>query len=111
MIPRLFDPLRTLVTEWREDAARRRKVVPTDQAADALAFCAAGLEQQLALVEASMHRLTAGEYAELHGVTRETVRNWFHAGLLSGAVHAGGELRIPATLKPPQIRRHRKPAA
>lgn len=100
MIERVWSSLRALAKSYREEAKNRRKVVPTDPAADALDFAAEELVQHVKQLEAATEWLTTSEYAQMHGVSSQTVRNWCEKRRLEGAELLQGEWRIPRSAKP-----------
>lgn len=100
MIERVWSSLRALAKSYRDEAVNRRKVVPTDPAADALEFAAEELTVHVAQLEASTEWLSTSEYGQLHGVVSQTVRNWCEKRRLPGAELLHGEWRIPRSAKP-----------
>ena len=67
---------RAVAETWRDEATRRRKISPTDPVADTMEFCATELLDHLQGVDRQTHWLGSEDFAQLHGVTPQTVRNW-----------------------------------
>lgn len=104
MIARVWADFRQLADAWQKDADRRRAVFEADPAAGALDYAAAELREKVRLLEGSTLMLTTTEFGQQHGACAQTVRGWCARGLLSGAIMAGGEWRIPRDTPAPVTR-------
>ena len=68
---------------WREEADRRRELSKTDPVADTLAYCAGELLARLRPVSITERDSVSVErFAELMGVSAQTVRQWCRRGLV-----------------------------
>lgn len=90
---------------WKDEATRRRRLSAHDAVADALDYCAAELVEGLRQYEDPTAMLSVEAYAEMHGVTPQTVRNWIRGGELD-ARNTGRRWEIPRGAE----RRRRKSA-
>lgn len=69
--------------EWRDEAERRRALSRTDPVADTLAFCASELVSRVRAVSVTEREsITVERFAELMGVSAQTVRQWCRRGLV-----------------------------
>lgn len=76
--------------EWRRQVTDRRRFTAHDPVADALEQCADDLDQCLIDIQEHFEFLSVGDYAALHRVAAQTVRNWIHAGELEAYEDAKG---------------------
>jgi DNA-binding transcriptional regulator YiaG len=84
-------------TEWETDALTMRKMTPVNPPADTLDYAAKQLLDLVRTVGTAMRKLAPRRFAELHGVSEQTVRRWCARGELPGARQtARGEWEIPA---------------
>lgn len=89
--------VRGVISAWKQDAERRRKVSPADQIADAFDHCAAEMESELASAIDAHRLLTVQQYARLRDVDDSTVRRWCIRGELPGEKNEAGDWMIPAS--------------
>jgi len=82
VIGAVFASLKALAGGWQEEANRRRKLTATDPAADALAFCAGELLEQVRQLSDDTLWLGVTDYATLHRISPQTVRAWIRKGEL-----------------------------
>ena len=78
--------------KWRAEAEQRRRHDPNDQVAAAIDVCADELNQCLGQMSQTFEFVTPAQYAELHNVTDQTVRNWIRKGELEAHQTAKGSL-------------------
>lgn len=79
--------------EWRDEAERRREMSKTDPVADTLAFCASELVARVrAVAVIESDSVTVERYAEIAGVTPQTVRQWCRRGLVQAHLSGRGWL-------------------
>lgn len=99
MIDHIFEQLRESVKNLNSYAEKRHAISSTDPVADGIAFAAKEIGEAIAKVEAETETLTTAQYAEMHGVTPQSVCTWIRAGQLE----AGGDpivgYRIPRAAK------------
>lgn len=103
----VFATLRRRVEELKAEARQRRKVTPDDAAADGMDYTADEVLVTLEECERASRELTVAEYARLHRVGRQTVRDWIRAGKLAARETARGEYLIPRAARPPKPARAR----
>jgi excisionase family DNA binding protein len=104
MIDTVFAAMRTLAGEMQTEAAKRKAMTPTDPAAEASLYWAERLTLRVAELEADAEHVTPAQYASLHGVTEQTVRNWIRRGELAAEDTPRG-YRIPrAAVRTPHLR-------
>ncbi len=82
MIDALLDAGRKLAISWQSEADRRRRISPNDPVADTLDYCAGEILTQLGELQQDSTWVGVEDYAELHDVTPQTVRNWIRRGEL-----------------------------
>lgn len=80
MIQGVLAELRALANTWRADAKRINQLSPSSEVASTLEGVAAELERLVLHLETGAQLLTVKQYAELHGVTSQTIRNWIRTG-------------------------------
>ncbi len=82
MIDELFTRVRTAVADVDAEVAKRRAVSTVDAVADGMAFAAQEFRATLDDIERDTEEISTEQYAELHGVTPQTVGNWIRRGEL-----------------------------
>lgn len=93
----------SLAREWREEAERRRVISKADPVPDVLEYCAGELAARVRTAD-SVEPIGVAEFARVHGVTEQTVRNWCRSGRLP-AVDTPKGWAIPKDASPPTGRR------
>jgi excisionase family DNA binding protein len=99
--------LRTLAREMEEEAKSRRKLTPTapDAVAEACDYWAGRAATRAEELEREGATLTPAQFAALHNVTEQTVRNWIRRGELTAEPTASGyriarsAVRVPGRRK------------
>lgn len=86
-------PFNELIASWRRDAEVRLKRVANDPVAATLDYCAAELAGVVA--RETLKPRTPAEFADLCGVTEQTVTSWCRRGLIEAYQDATGHWRIP----------------
>ena len=76
------DRIESLVSSWRQEAARRRAMSAHDVGADLLEYCAGELHSELRDVIDADEPIGPDAYAALHKVSVSTVRRWCKSGAL-----------------------------
>lgn len=94
MLETIFTAMRTLAAEMEAEATSRRRLTPGDAAAEASDYWASLLRARVAELEQDAETLTPAQYATLHGVTEQTVRNWIRRGELVADGDAASGYRI-----------------
>lgn len=95
MLDMVLERVRALATEMRTKATERRQLHPVDAAADTCVFWALRVEALVEELAAGAETLSPEQYAALHGVSPQSVRNWSRAGELAATRGADGHWRIP----------------
>lgn len=97
----LADVVRGAISDFRSEAARRRKITAVDPVADTLAHVASDLADRLRHAEHATERLTPEQYGALPHIDAkpQTVRKWCRLGQLPGAEHTESGWRIPRDAK------------
>ena len=78
----VFAANRAVAEAWQSEAERRRKIATADPVADTLDFCAGEILTQLNELQQDSTWIGVEDYAALHDVTPQTVRNWIRRGEL-----------------------------
>ena len=76
----VFAANRAAAESWQQEAADRRKISAIDPVADTLDYCAAEIFDRIAELDQKVNWVNTEEYAELHGITPQTVRSWIRSG-------------------------------
>lgn len=97
MLDVVFASVRSVAESWRQEVSRRRQFSRTDPVADALDYAASELTGEIERLERDLHYLSPEQYAELKGVSSQTIRNWINAGELEAVRDGRGRWLIPAT--------------
>ncbi len=76
----VFAASRAVAQSWQREAADRRKISAVDPVADTLDYCAIEILDRIVELEQKANWVNTEEYARLHGITPQTVRNWIRSG-------------------------------
>ena len=82
MLLAILAEVRALGNEWRADAKRIKQLSPSSEIASTLEGVAAELDRLVLHLESGAKLVTVKEFAQLHGVTSQTIRNWIRTGEL-----------------------------
>lgn len=103
--------VRDAIAEVRAEAKTRRDLTPADAAAAALEFSANHIESAIDTVLMETERLTPEQYAEKHGVSRQTVTRWIRLGWIQAERVGSGYLIQRDTPTPARELRARRKAS
>ena len=94
MLQALLAEVRALGNDWRADAKRIKQLSPSSEVASTLEGVAEELDRLVLHLESGTKYLTVQGYAEMHGVTPQTVRNWIRTGQLTTVNGTQGRNRL-----------------
>jgi hypothetical protein len=97
MVELVFGQLREAVKDLRKDVAKRRRISATDQVADGIEYAAGEIDSIIVQLETDLEYVTPDVYAEMHGVTPQSVRTWIRIGQLEAIGDADTGYRIRRT--------------
>lgn len=99
MIDHIFEQLRESVKNLNSYAEKRRGISTVDPVADGIVFAAKEVSEAIDKIEKETETLSTAEYADMHGVTPQSVCTWIRSGQLEASGDPIIGYRIPRAAK------------